>query len=147
MENMFSFAVTKEFFRDLNFIAVLVSAVVFFLAGYVWYNQLFKTAWNEGMKKHGFDAAANANQGPMKMAGIFFMNFLIAFGMSFIIYHSSTTWFGGLKTGMAVSLLVVFPIIGIIYSMENKSMKLFLIDACYMAFGVVFTSVLCAAWH
>lgn len=146
---MFSMAMTKEFLSTLNILAVLVSTILFFGLGFVWYSMLFGKAWVEELKKHGVTIKDPDQSGMIKAFAVSIIcSFLIAFGMAFIDYHAGVaTWMAGLKMGIAISVFLGLPIIGLGFNWEGKSMKLFMIDASYTTAGIILSAVICGVWR
>src|SRR5690242_19786285 len=114
-------------FEGINFLAVLVAAVLSFLLGWLWYSPvLFGNAWmaEMGFTKETMDKAMKEG-----MAKQMILGFVIAFITAFFIAHDVT---GGMDT-MAAIKWALFAWIGLVvttnaadYIWGKRSMKLFM---------------------
>ncbi len=70
----------------INFVAVLIAALVPMALGFIWYNpKVFGTAW---MNASGMTPEKGKNSNMAVVFGVsFVMSFLMAFGMQFMVIH------------------------------------------------------------
>lgn len=117
----------------LNFLAILVAALSSFAIGGLWYSPiLFGKAW---MAENGLtEQDAPKNMG-MIFGATFVLSLIIAFNLAAFI--GEATFAFGLLAGALAGIGWVAAAIGILYLFEQKSMRLFLINAGYHA--VTFT--------
>lgn len=114
---------------QINYFAVVVSAVISFVIGGVWYSPImFANAW---MKENGFneEELKNANMGKI-FGGSFVLALIISFNLAAFIGPQGDFVFG-LFAGFAAGFGWVAMSIGTIYLFERRSFKLFLINAGY----------------
>lgn len=132
-------------FPDINYLAVLVSALAFFAIGSIWYSPLlFANAW---MKELGF-SKENAPKGNMvKTFGISFLLMMVmAFNLAAFI-GNGMGWQFGLTAGALTGIGWVALAIGINYLFEQKSFRIWLINAGYMAVSFSAMGAIIGAWQ
>ena len=118
---------------QLNWLAVLVSALTAFALGAIWYGPLFGKAWQTLSNLTDEDI----QQGhPGKIyGGAFVLNLVVAFGMGMgmvLQLHPSPGFASGFNVGILVGLAFVATTFGINYLFAMRPLRLYLIDAGYM---------------
>ena len=131
-------------FPEINYWAVLVSALAFFAIGSIWYSPaLFAKAW---MKELGFtkdDGSGNM----IKTFGISFLLMLVmAFNLAAFI-GNGMGWQFGMTAGALSGIGWVALAIGINYLFERKSFRIWLINAGYMAVSFTIMGTIIGAWQ
>lgn len=129
---------------SINYLAVLVSALVAFLIGGLWYSPvLFGKAW---MKEMGF-TDEDTKGGTGRIFGItFILSLIIAFNLAaFLGPEADFAW--GLTAGALAGIGWVATAVGILYLFERRSLRLFLIDAGYNAVTFTLMGGLLGLWH
>lgn len=130
---------------QLNWLAIVVATVVGFFVGGLWYSPLmFAKAWMEGFGITE-EQTKKANM-PRTFAFGLLAAFVIAATLAMFIGRRADLHYG-LFYGAHVGFLMVAPAIGIHYLFEQRSIKLWLINAGYV--GVMFTimGAILGAWH
>jgi len=132
-------------FPEINYWAVLVSALATFVLGSIWYSPvLFSNAW---MKELGFTKEGMGNVNLFKIFGIsFLLMLIIAFNLAAFIGPESDMQFG-LMAGAMAGIGWVATVIGINYLYERRSFRLWLINAGYMAVSFTIMGGIIGAWH
>jgi hypothetical protein len=132
-------------FPEINYLAVLVSALAFFVIGSVWYSPvLFAKAW---MKELGFSEEKPSTANMVKTFGISFLLMLImAFNLAAFI-GNGMGWQFGLSAGALTGIGWVALAIGINYLYERKSFRIWLINAGYMAVSFSAMGAIIGAWQ
>lgn len=129
---------------QLNYLALLVSALTAFLIGGLWYSPAaFGKAW---MRENGF---TEENMKGANMIKIFGLTFLLA-----LIAAVNLAMFMGPEDKPAVGALWGFlagagwvaTFVGMHYLFERKSFTLFLINAGYSIVSLTLMGVIIAAW-
>ncbi|MEE4257327.1 MAG: DUF1761 domain-containing protein [Bacteroidales bacterium] len=120
-------------FPEINYLAVLLSALAFFIIGSIWYSPLlFAKSW---MKELGFTKNPQSTTTMFKIFGLAFLLMLImAFNLAAFIGNEAGFQFG-LTAGALTGIGWVALAIGILYLFERKSFRFWLINAGYMAVG------------
>ena len=128
---------------NLNWLAVIVSALAGFAIGGVWYGPLFGKAWmgEVGMTEDKMKSASKAKI----YGGALLLNLIAAFSLAMFIGKGDMTF--GLFAGFMTGLTFVSMALGVTYLFEHRSLKLWLINAGYQT--VIFTvmGAILGAWH
>jgi uncharacterized membrane protein YeaQ/YmgE (transglycosylase-associated protein family) len=134
---------------DINYVAVLVAAVVSMLIGAVWYSPiLFGKEWMRliGMTEKKLKEAKKKGVVKSYLAG-----FVGALVMSFILAHfidfvQVTAFLEGVSTGAWVWLGFIAPVLLGSVLWENKPIKLYLINAAYWLVSLSLMGGILAVW-
>ena len=139
----------QAYLHQVNLWAILVSAVVYFILGSLWFSALFGGVWSREVEKLGIlikDPAKGTIAA--KMIQTFVGNLIAAFSMGYIVFIShSYHWLAGLKLGLLCG--IGFAAVGMIiaYTWESRSMKLQMIDTGYAIAGISACGIILAAWR
>jgi hypothetical protein len=115
---------------DVNYVAVLVAALVFMVVGFVWYAMpVFGKGW---MKEVGLKEKDIKN-GPgtgylFAVLAALVQAFVLA---HIVVYSGAATWVDGLVAGTWVGVGFVAMSIGVNYIFARRSLRLWLIDSGY----------------
>jgi len=118
-----------QILADVNWLAVVVATVAAFLLGGLWYSKsLFGNAW---MQEVGLteDAVKTANM-TKTFGGTIILQIIAAIALSALL-GAQSTWQSGLHTGLWIGLFWIATSYGITYLFEQRSVRLFLINAGY----------------
>jgi hypothetical protein len=132
----------------INYLAVLVSAVVAFAIGGLWYSPvLFAKQW---VNAHGFteEQMKEMQKGAGKAYGISILcQLLIALAIAIIVSYVNLAWFvQGLKLGLLVWGGFALPL-GLMAAMfTDRKMAVFLIDAGYQLVYLLVMAVIITVW-
>ena len=125
---------------DINYLAVLLGAVAFFAVGAIWYSALFSKAWQQEVGMTEADIAAAKAKGGGHMAKImglcFVAELVVAWMLGHMVARSSGTPQVIMMFALGLAVGVMAPAIGINYLYQNRSLKLFLIDAGHFVAGM-----------
>lgn len=158
---------------EINFLAVLVAALVTLPIGFIWYNpKVFGTIW---MKETGMTEEKAKNSNMFKVFGLtIFFSFLIAFILQPIVIHqygalgmigadptlakpsyaafmadygdAYRTFKHGMLHGFMTGLFLALPMVGINALFERKSWKYILINAGYFTVCLTIMGGIVCAW-
>jgi hypothetical protein len=136
-------------FNDLNYLAIIVSALLSFGLGVVWYTILFGKIWE---KEVNLSKEQLEKPNYLKTyGGSFVLIVLMMFALAVVLKNTGITkdsqWIDAGKTGLGLGVLLVASSIGINYLYQYKSLKLFLIDAGYQTFFLTLGAILLAIWN
>jgi hypothetical protein len=136
-------------FSQINYVAVLVSSIVFFLIGSFWFSGLFGSTWCEALEEHGIKIKKpTPNEIMQKMLLTFVANVIASIAMAcLIIATGSSTAYSGFMLGTTAALGFAATAIAGVFIWESKSLKLFLIDAGYPVIGIIVSAIILSAWH
>jgi len=132
-------------FPEINYLAVLVSALAFFVIGAIWYSPvLFANAW---MKELGFSKERFEGGSMVKTFGVSFLLMLVmAFNLAAFIGNGMGVQFGA-TAGALTGIGWVALAIGINYLYERRSFRIWLINAGYMAVSFTVMGSIIGAWQ
>ncbi|MGF2413538.1 MAG: DUF1761 domain-containing protein, partial [Ferruginibacter sp.] len=125
-----------EFLNDINWLAVLVAGIAYWMLGALWYSLLFKNKWLEYTKINPNDPEAKKGAGVM-FGGSLVMMIVTAIGLAIIVNRLELTacWMSGLKLGAITGLLFGSTAISISYLYEKRPFGLYLINCGYTVLG------------
>lgn len=132
---------------ELNYLAILVTAVVIFAIGALWYTVLFGKQW---LAAHGYTPEqVEAMKTRMGMTyGLSFVAYLVLAAVMdlLIVRLGITEAIGGVKLGVIcwLGFLATIGLTANLYS--NKSLVTYLIDAAYQLVFMVAAGVILAVW-
>lgn len=118
-----------QILAGVHWIAVIAATITAFILGAVWYSKaLFGKAW---MQEVGLtdEAVNSANMGKV-FGGTFVLQILAAIALSAFLGEGSN-WLEGLHTGLWIGLFWVATAYGVTYLFEQRSIRLWLINAGY----------------
>ena len=119
---------------EINWLAVLLGALAFFLVGAIWYGVLFSKAWQKaaGMSDEKIQSG--------NMALIFGLTFLAELVISLTLWHGIARSGASDRAVMMMALgfgaTIMVPAIGINYLYLRKTLAHFLIDAGHFIAGM-----------
>ncbi|NMH59152.1 DUF1761 domain-containing protein [Alteromonas ponticola] len=131
---------------QLNWWAVIVSALSAFALGAIWYGPLFGKAWQRLSNLTDEDI----QQGhPGKVyGGAFVLNLVAAFGMGMVLQlHPAPDFASGFNVGILVGLAFIATTFGINYLFAMKPLRLYLIDAGYMIALLTVMGTIIGGWR
>lgn len=132
----------------INWLAVLVAAVISMITGYLWYGPLFGNAW---MKETGVSRKDMEKNMGMKY-GIMFVGAII---MAWVLDHALTfgisyLGFGGVNGAFSGAFFnwlgFVLPVTLGMKLMEDRSWKLWMIQNGYYLITLMLMSVVLVMW-
>ncbi len=134
-----------QILSGVNWPAVAVSTLAAFMLGGLWYSRaLFGNAW---MQEVGLteDAVNNANMAKT-FGGTIVLQILAATALSAFL-GTDSNWLRGLETGLWVGLFWIATAYGVTYLFEQRSGRLFLINAGYYVVLYSIMGTIIGAWH
>jgi hypothetical protein len=139
----------SSFLSQANWWAIIVSALVYFFLGSVWFSALFGKLWMAEISKHGIIIKEpEKGQIGKKMVQTFIYNLIVAFAIAYLIYISgSFRWLAGLKMGALCGIGIASMGICIAYTWESRSAKLVMIDCGYAIIGMAISGAILGAWR
>jgi Protein of unknown function (DUF1761) len=127
---------------DINWLAVLLSALVTFLVGGIWYGPLFLKVWQ---KEAGVTDEDMKRRHPAKVfGGAFLLNLIAAYILGHVLAtYGKLPFHVDIMIAFGVALGFIVTALGVNYLFAGKSLKLFAIDAgywiiTYTLMGVIF---------
>ena len=135
-----------EIFNNINWLAVLVAGIAYFLLGAIWYSVLFGKKWKS--YNASLADAADAKKGA---AGIMIFSLLLmivcALGLEIIAKrYGIFGWSGGLKLGLLTGICFAATAVHISYVYEKRPLGLHLINGLYNILGNVVAALVVCFW-
>jgi hypothetical protein len=136
-----------SFLSDMNWLAVLVAAVAYFMLGALWYSLLFSKIWIRGTGIDPNNPAAKKGAGGI-MAMTFLLEAVTCIGLGILVYRLALS---GVTSGIKLGLLtgVCFSAISVcisfMYQMKPKS--LIVVDTGYHIVGNIIAAVILCIWR
>ena len=134
---------------DINYWAILVSAVASFILGYLWYSPLlFGKPW---MKMMGFTHQSMEEAKKKGMVKLYLGNFIATLIMVYILSHfvdyaQAKTITDGLQLGLWVWLGFIATLLFGSLLWEGKPFKLFLINSGYRLVELLIIASILSVW-
>jgi hypothetical protein len=133
-------------FLLLNYLHVIVVAIIGFFVGFIWYSVLFGKAWQAEMKVTPEDAQKTP-MGPAMIKGFIF-TFISTWGLALLEEKSNETyWYRGAAFGATVGLLIVGARYLNSAVWEKRSCKLLAINIGHEVLLFTLTGAILAIWR
>lgn len=134
-------------FSEINWLAVLVSTIAWFLVGAIWYSTLFQKQWVAYHNINMSDPELKKGTGM-----IFFTSFVLMFvavtGIAILAeLLGITSLKGGVKLGLLTGICFAMTAISITYLYLKKPMGLHFIEGFYHLVGHVIAGVIITQWQ
>ena len=134
---------------SVNYLAVLVSAVLAFGIGSLWYGPLFGKAWQKGVGLSD-EEIKGANMGKL-FGSAFIMALIVSFGMAMFFFgfgpNPDMNAGMGAMYGIMTGIFFIFPSTAMNYLFARKSATLIAIDSCYHIVAYTLVGVILGAWQ
>ena len=120
---------------DIDYLAVVLGAVAFFAVGMLWYGALFGKAWQKELWPEG---APETKTNPAILFGLCFLAELVVswmFGHMLARIQPAQHVIVMMAFGFGATIMT--PTIAINYLFQQRSLKLFLIDASHVIVGTL----------
>jgi hypothetical protein len=128
-----------------NYLAVAVSALVYWLLGAVWYGFLFSKRWTA--MEHVTDAQAKSMNPVLPYIITIALNLLIAFVLAQICgWRNANTAARGAAIGILLWIGFIGPVTFTSYMYEMRPMQLFAINEFYSLVGLCVMGAILGAW-
>jgi len=137
-----------EFLSHINWIAILVAAVAYFLLGALWYSVLFGKKWAQLVKLDTSNPDLKKGMGGM-MVSTFVLILIVCFGLEVLIvkFNFLQEISYGIKLGLLTGLAFATTAVSINYVYENKPTNLYLINNGYHVLGHVIAASILVLWR
>ena len=137
--------------QHLNWLAVAVAAIAYFMLGAIWFNpNVFGKVW---MKGHNISTPTEEDKKkmPMMMLMTLVMCFVATVCLAYLInafsgYTVNWRWYSGVKIALVASAFACVGV-GLNHMYTKKSMMTTIIDAGYHVAGLVAAGMILSVWH
>lgn len=138
-----------DFLSHVNWLAVLVAAVAYFMLGALWYSKaLFGTKWAQLIKLDMNNPDLKKGMGGM-MISTFVLILVTCFGLATLIvkvgFAQEVGY--GIKLGLLTGLAFATTAVSINYVYERKPTNLYLISNGYHVVGHVIAATILVLWR
>ena len=138
-----------DFLSHVNWLAVLVAAVAYFMLGALWYSKaLFGTKWAQLLKLDMSNPDLKKGMGGM-MISTFVLILVTCFGLATLIvkvgFAQEVGY--GIKLGLLTGLAFATTAVSINYVYERKPTNLYLISNGYHVVGHVIAATILVVWR
>lgn len=135
-----------QILSNINWLAVLVGAIGYFMLGALWYSFLFQKKWIEYNKIDMSDPNGKKGVGVI-MFGSFIMMFITSFAIAILVELTGIHhWGGGLHLGLLTGLGFAFTSMAINMLYEKKPAGLYYINGGYQLLGNIIAAIVIAVW-
>lgn len=130
----------------VNYLAVLIAAVINMAVGFVWYSPaLFAKPWMKALGKSPEDLKGAAT-GPLYMINTV-ASLILAYVLAhFVKFSGATTALMGLQTGIWAWIGFVITILLPVYLFESRPIKLYFIYISYQLVSFILMGIILAIW-
>jgi hypothetical protein len=136
-------------FSDINWLALLVAAIAYFMLGALWFSKgLFGARWAGYVKLDMNDP--NLKKGVAQlMLGSFVLMVVACFGLAVIIARINPPMdiMSGIKIGLLTGICFAVTSVSITYLYEVKPMGLHVITGGYHLVGLLIASIILVMWR
>jgi hypothetical protein len=129
----------------INYAAVFIAAIAYWLLGAVWYGVLFSKPWM-ALENISMEQAKSMNP-VLPYVVTFVLNILIAYSLAQIcIWRNANTAGRGASVGVLLWIGFIGPITYTTYMYEMRPKELFAINQFYPLAGLVLMGAIIGAW-
>jgi hypothetical protein len=132
---------------DINYLAVLISAIAYMVIGAVWYSPvLFGNAWMKAIGKTKEQIQADFS--PLNYLWGIITAFIASYGIARIMLWSGVTGIGnGIKIALVVGICFALATMWVNDSFEKRPKALTLINVFYHLVGFVVAGIIIGTWQ
>lgn len=136
-----------ELFSHLNWLAILVAGVAYFLLGAIWYSFIFKNAWIKASGVNANDPNMKKGVAQTMLASLVLM-IITSLGLALFLLkiEGAANWMSGAKVGLVAGVCFSATAISISYLYEKRPWMLHFINAGYNVAGCVVAGVILSVW-
>jgi Protein of unknown function (DUF1761) len=136
-------------FDDINWIAVIVATLAYFVLGALWYSKLlFAKRWIADLKIDVNNPDSKKGMGIM-FGGSLVLMFVQCLALAILagrVEGITATWMSGSKLGALTGCCFCAAAVGVNYLYEKKPVSLFLINAGYAIAGNIIAGIIICCW-
>jgi biotin transporter BioY len=136
----------------MNWLAILCAGVAYFFLGFVWYSLLFGKIWGAEQERHrGGEGSACPKPATREFAGMLLANFVsnlvASAAIAYILHRTGTGDLPhALKLGAGLAVGFSITTLTIVHVWEQKSTKVWMIDASYHLIGCTIAAAILVSW-
>ena len=138
-----------EIFTNLNWLAILVATLAYFVLGALWYSKLlFGKKWAAMLKLDMNDPNHSKGMGIMMLGSFLFM-LITCIGLALLIVkvNFDSDYMYGIKIGLMTGICYASTAVSINYVYERKATGLYFINNGYHVLGHVIAATILVMWR
>ena len=137
-----------EIFSQINWLAVLVATIAYFMLGALWYSKtLFGSKWAAAVGIDMNDPDKGKGMGKM-MAGTFLLIIVTCIGIALLVNRIDLfTFASGLKLGLITGICFATTAVSISFIYESRPAVLYFIDCGYHLAGHLIAAIILVLWR
>lgn len=137
-----------QFFSTVNYLAVFVAALAYFILGALWYSVLFRKPWSKGIEEMGIKMTPPAKgQMGVMMLKSFAANLLCAFAIAFFLHVTGGhNIVAATKVGIVVGCGFTLSSQLMVANWQNTKSSVVIIDAGYQILGIIIAANIISLW-
>ena len=137
---------SSAIFSDINWLAVIVGGLAYFILGAIWYSFIFRDAWIRATRIDVNDPKMKGGTAQIMLASLVLM-IIASLGIALIMAKISPhNWMTGLKVGLVAGLCFSATAISISYLYEKRPMALHVINGGYSTVGCALAGIIQGVW-
>lgn len=127
------------YLQNINYASVVVSTVVYYIIGFLWYSKIFAGIWR---KETGTVPETTAKPSPGALVGQFISTLLYTAGIAIFLKMSGTN---PVALTAFLTLFFIVPVnTGNLFFTGKK--RLFLLDVCERVLGTLVVGIILSVW-
>ena len=137
-----------ELFSHINWLAVIVAGIAYFMLGGLWYSKaLFGSKWAALQKMDMNDPNMKKGVGAI-MFYSFILMLLTVIGLAILVVRMDVVLLSGaIKLGLVTGLLFAVTSVSISFVYEKKPMALHFITGAYLLLGNIVAAIILVSWR
>lgn len=134
------------FLSHINWLAVIVAGIAYFILGAIWYSFIFKNAWIRLSGVNMNDPNIKKGVAQTMFASLILM-IIASLGIAILLrYFQPHTLQLGIKLGLLVGICFSATSVSISYLYEKKPFGLHLINGGYNVVGCIVAAIVLCLW-
>src|SRR2546423_11379609 len=131
-----------------NHLAVIVSAVAYFMIGGLWFGALFSNAWIAAVGKSMEELQRTTMPAKVLYTLAFITALILSYTLNWLLNRSGRRSAGeGVKLAIGLWIGIVATTIGPIFMFSGSSLRLFLIDTGYPLVAMTISGAIIGRWR
>lgn len=137
-----------ELFSQMNWLAVLVAAIAYFMLGALWYSKaLFGGKWAAAVGMNMNDPEKGKGMGKM-MTGTFLLIIVTCIGIALLVNRIDLlSLTSALKLGLITGICFATTAVSISFIYESRPTALYFIDCGYHLAGHLIAAIILVLWR
>ena len=137
-----------ELFSQMNWLAVLVATITYFMLGAIWYSKaLFGAKWAAAVGMNMNDPDKNKGMAKM-MIGTFVLILITCIGLALLVARMDLSVLpSGFKLGLITGICFATTAVSISFIYESRPTILYFIDCGYHLAGHLIAAIILVLWR